>query len=47
MTMRKLIIAVQAVAIVALLLCAIGNAFAHDWGNAAISIAAAILVGRV
>jgi hypothetical protein len=44
--MRKLIIALQAVAIAALLLCAVGNAFAHDWGNAAVSLAAAILVGR-
>jgi hypothetical protein len=44
--MSKLMIALQAVAIVALLLCATGNALAHDWGNAAVALAAAILVGR-
>jgi hypothetical protein len=44
--MRKLIIALQAVAIVALLLCAVGNALAHDWGNAVVALAAAVMVGR-
>jgi hypothetical protein len=44
--MRKLIDALQTIGIGLLLLCAVGNAFAHDWGNAAISFAAAIMLGR-
>jgi hypothetical protein len=44
--MRQLMIAVQTFGIGLLLLCAVGNAFAHDWGNAAISFAAAIMLGR-
>jgi hypothetical protein len=37
-------IALQAIAAVMLVLCAIGNALAGDWGNAAIATVAAIAI---
>jgi hypothetical protein len=44
--MRKLIITLQAIGIFALLAIACINAFAHDYGNAAVAFAAAVLLGR-
>jgi hypothetical protein len=40
--MARLRPALQAIAMVGLMLCAIGNAFAGDWGNAAVALFAAI-----
>jgi hypothetical protein len=39
-------ITLQAISIGLLLLVAIGDAFAHDWGNAAVALTAAVLLGR-
>jgi hypothetical protein len=44
--MRKLIIPLKAISIGVLLLCAIGNALGHDYGNAGIAFLAAVLMGR-
>jgi hypothetical protein len=40
--MARLKVTLQAIAMVALMLCAIGNALRGDWGNAAVAVFAAI-----
>jgi hypothetical protein len=42
--MIRLKVTLQAIGMAALLLCAIGNALAGDWGNAVVALLCAILL---